>query len=125
MVGGVFEASNHPNFRGKDTIHIITERPPRLINTVRLPKSKPYRYVRYYGPPTRHCNISELAFYQSASDTSALQGILISPPGAVAGNIVNQFRNVFDGDPYTSMDYREPSGGWAGLDFGHPYRFKK
>lgn len=125
MVGGIFEASNHPNFRGKDTIHIITERPPRLINTARLPKSKPYRYVRYYGPPTRHCNISELAFYQSASDTSALQGILISPPGAVAGNIVNQFQNVFDGDPYTSMDYREPSGGWVGLDSGHPVQIQK
>ena len=36
-----------------------------------------------------------------------------------------QFQNVFDGDPYTSMDYREPSGGWVGLDSGHPVQIQK
>ena len=120
MLGGVFEAANDPAFRHPDTLHAITERPPRLVNRVSLLQAKFYRYVRYYGPETRNCNIAELAFYANPDDTSALRGTLISPPGAEAGNFVNQFKNVFDGDPYTSMNYREPSGGWVGLDFGRP-----
>ena len=126
MVGGVFEASNHPDFRRPDTLFAIKERPSRLRNVVCLPdKGKAYRYVRYYGPPTRHCNVSELAFYASAADTAALRGRIVSPPGVAEGRIVNQFGNVFDGDPYTSMDYREPSGGWVGMDFGRPVHIDK
>lgn len=126
MVGGVFEASNRLDFRHPDTLHVITERPPRLMNVVCLPDSgRAYRYVRYFGPPTRRCNVSELAFYASAADTALLRGSIISPPGAPEGRIVNQFKNVFDGDPYTSMDYREPSGGWVGLDFDHPVHIGK
>ena len=118
MVGGVFEADNRADFRNPDTLHVITGRPPRLMNVVRLPDdTKAYRYVRYYGPPTRHCNISELAFFAPGAEGDTLRGRVISPPGVNEGRIVNQFHNVFDGDPYTSMDYREPSGGWVGLDF--------
>lgn len=54
-----------------------------------------------------------------------MQGRLISPKGIISCDFVNQFPNVFDGNPYTSMDYREPSGGWAGLDFGHPIQIQK
>ena len=126
MVGGVFEADNRADFRTPDTLHVITGRPPRLMNVVRLPDdTKAYRYVRYYGPPTRHCNISELAFFAPGAEGDTLRGRVISPPGVNEGRIVNQFHNVFDGDPYTSMDYREPSGGWVGLDFGHPVRIGK
>jgi hypothetical protein len=126
MVGGVFEASDHPDFRCPDTLFTIKGRPPRLRNVVCLPdKGEARRYVRYYGPPTRHCNVSELAFYVSAADTAALCGRIVSPPGVAEGRIVNQFGNVFDGDPYTSMDYREPSGGWVGMDFGRPVHIGK
>ena len=123
MVGGVFEADNRADFRHPDTLHVITERPPRLMNVVHLPDSvKTYRFVRYYGPEKRHCNISELTFYAPGAEGDTLRGWVISPPGVQEGRIVNQFHNVFDGDPYTSLDYREPSGGWVGLDFGRPMR---
>lgn len=126
MVGGVFEASNRLDFRNKDTLYVITERPPRLRNVVCFPDSgQTYRYIRYFGPPTRRCNVSELIFYGAAADAVPLSGQVISPPGVPEGRIVNQFKNVFDGDPYTSMDYREPSGGWVGLDFGHPVHIGK
>lgn len=26
--------------------------------------------------------------------------------------------SAFDGDPYTSFDYNQPDGGWAGIDLG-------
>ena len=123
MVGGVFEADNRADFRHPDTLHVITERPPRLMNVVHLPDSvKTYRFVRYYGPEKRHCNISELTFYAPGAEGDTLRGCVISPPGVQEGRIVNQFHNVFDGDPYTSLDYREPSGGWVGLDFGRSMR---
>lgn len=28
--------------------------------------------------------------------------------------------SAFDGDPYTSFDYNQPDGGWAGIDLGKP-----
>lgn len=118
MLGGVFEADNDPGFRHPDTLYIISERPPRLMNRVALPQVKSYRYVRYYGPETRHCNIAELSFHAEPGDTSILCGTVIFPSGAEAGFYANQFNNVFDGDPYTSMNYCDPSGGWVGLDFG-------
>lgn len=125
MVGGVFEASNDLDFREKDTLYMIQERPPRLFNVVQIPPEKEYRYIRYYGPENRNCNVSEIAFYSAFTDTEPLKGEIISPPGVPAGNIVNQFKNVFDGDPYTSLDYRERSGGWVGLDLGTPQSIGK
>lgn len=32
---------------------------------------------------------------------------------------------VYDGNPYTYMDYKTPDEGWVGLDFGIPHRIKK
>lgn len=126
MIGGVFEADSYADFRHPDTLYIIKERPSRLINIVHLSdNNKVYRYVRYFGPPNRHCNISEMAFYSSEKMVNALKGNIISPHNVIEGHIVNQFHNVFDNDPYTSMDYREPSGGWVGLDFGRPVKIEK
>lgn len=32
---------------------------------------------------------------------------------------------IYDGNPYTYMDYKTPDEGWVGLDFGIPHRIKK
>lgn len=125
MVNGVVEASNHPDFHWKDTLFQITERPLRLLNTAYLPTKKTYRYIRYYGPEKCYCHIAELALYGTTYDSLSLQGKLISPKGIISCDFVNQFPNVFDGNPYTSMNYYAPSGGWVGLDFGHPVQIQK
>ena len=45
MVGGVFEASDYPNFRRPHTLFAIKERPPRLRKVVCLADTrKAYRY---------------------------------------------------------------------------------
>lgn len=115
MIGGTFEGSDYPDFREKDTLHIITEHPLRLHNVVKLPQSRPYRYVRYCGPADGYCNVSEVAFY-SASDSEPLRGTVIGTPNGEDGDKEHDYVNVYDGNPSTSFNYDHPSGGWAGLD---------
>lgn len=115
MIGGTFEGSDYADFREKDTLHIIAEHPLRLHNVVKLPQSRPYRYVRYCGPADGYCNVSEVTFY-SASDPEPLHGTVIGTPNGEDGDKEHDYTNVYDGNPSTSFNYNHPSGGWAGLD---------
>ena len=125
MVGGVFEGSNSRDFSVKDTLFVIKQNPLRLHNVVVLRGMKPYRYVRYYGPENSYCDVSEVAFYEMLKDTCALQGTPMGTSNAPNGDLTHDYTNVFDGDHCTSFRYRLPSGGWAGLDLGRPYRIGK
>lgn len=120
MVGGVFEGSNDAGFRKKDTLYLIEEKPVRLYNVAYVDKSKGYRYLRYYGPAGSYCNISEVGFYGEMGDTIPLKGQVIGTPGSFDGDKGHWYMSAFDGDPYTSFDYKQPDGGWAGIDFGKP-----
>ena len=121
MIGGVFEGSNHPDFSRKDTLFIIQGRPNRLNTTVKSWSDKEYRYLRYFGPPRSACNISEVAFYEK-DDTIALSGKIIGTPGCYEHDGTHEYTNVFDGKTWTSFDYFEATGGWAGLDLGRKVR---
>lgn len=118
MVGGIFEASDNPDFLPCDTLYQIGSRPCRLVNTIVLQDTTPYRYIRYYGPENGYCNIAELAFYSSSYSTECMGGRLFFSSDAEEGYFFNQYSRVFDGDPYTSMESNKPSGGWVGWDFG-------
>ena len=119
MLGGVFEGSNDANFVRKDTIFVINNIPDRLqIKVHPRVQQKKYRYVRYYGPVGSHCNISEVAFYETKEDTVSLKGTIIGTPGSFDSKELHEYTKVFDGKTWTSFDYKEPSGGWAGLDLG-------
>lgn len=120
MVGGAFEGSNDAGFRKKDTLYLIEEKPVRLYNVAYVDKSKGYRYLRYYGPAGSYCNISEVGFYRETGDTIPLKGQVIGTPGSFDGDKGHWYMSAFDGDPYTSFDYKQPDGGWAGIDFGKP-----
>lgn len=74
MVNGVFEGSNSPSFKQKDTLFLIRATPDRLCTVVKTGSSKAYRYVRYYGPAGGYGNISEAGFYSSVNDTMPLAG---------------------------------------------------
>jgi hypothetical protein len=121
MVGGVFEASNKPDFREKDILHIISGIPNRLHTVVNLKLSdKKYRYIRYFGPEESHCNVSEIAFYETPEDTLALKGKIIGTEGCYQQDGSHEYTNAFDGQTETSFDYKELSGGWTGLDLKKP-----
>jgi hypothetical protein len=126
MLGGVFEGSNDAGFIRKDTLFVINKIPDRLLTQVKSKIShKKYRYVRYYGPEGSHCNISEAVFYETGQDTVPLQGKIIGTSGSFNPNDLHEYTNVFDGKTGTSFDYKEPSGGWAGLDLGQSKTIEK
>ena len=118
MLRGVFEGSEWADFSERDTLYIINERPYRL-QTVVSPyyKDKSYRYVRYYGNDGTNCNVAEVGFY-SENDTVPLSGRIIGTSGCFQGDRSHEYTNVFDGKTWTSFDYKEMNGGWAGLDLG-------
>ncbi len=120
MVGGVFEGSNDAGFRTRDTLFVIEEKPVRLQNVVYVSNPKEYRYLRYYGPAGSYCNVSEVGFYRDPNDMVPLQGRVIGTPGSFGGDKGHWYMSAFDGDPYTSFDYNQPDGGWAGIDLGKP-----
>lgn len=119
MLGGVFEGSNDANFAEKDTLFMIQQKPYRLNTNIHVRPEKQYRYMRYMGRKDTHCNVSEVTFY-APNDTAALKGEMIGTPGCAQNDGTHEFTNVFDGKSWTSFDYSEKSGGWAGLDFGKP-----
>ena len=118
MLGGVFEGSNDAGFSRKDTLFVINNMSNRLLTQVYPKNQKKYRYVRYYGPPGSHCNISEVTLYEAKQDTIYLDGAIIGTPGSLNKKDPHEYTNVFDQKTWTSFDYKEPSGGWAGLDLG-------
>ena len=122
MVNGIFEGSNHSDFSNADTLFVIKEKPIRLFNVCPIHTDNVYRYVRYKGPVNGYCNVSEIAFYASDQET-ALNGEIIGPEDGLTED--HSYRNVFDGDPYTSYTYDKPDGGWVGLDLGKAQKIGK
>ena len=118
MLGGTFEGSDYADFRTVDTLHTITQLPLRLHNVVHLPQGRNYRYVRYHGPAGSYCNVSEVTFYPTSTDSTGLKGRIIGTPNGEKGDKEHDYTNVYDGNPSTSFNYDHPDGGWAGLDLG-------
>lgn len=120
-IGGVIEGADEPAFAHPDTIHVITALPKRRLNEIRFASpTAPHRYYRYVGPAGSHCNIAELALREAGGDGAALKGRLMGTRGAYDNDPAHDLDKVFDGDIFTSFDYKEGSGGWAGLDLGRP-----
>ena len=61
--------------------------------------------------------MAEVGFY-SENDTVPLSGRIIGTSGCFQGDRSHEYTNVFDGKTWTSFDYKEMNGGWAGLDLG-------
>lgn len=124
MLGGVFEGSNRADFKTKDTLFVIREKPYRLNTSVKIHSDKSYRYVRYIGGKNSNCNIAEVVFY-AVGDDIPLKGKVIGTPGCFQQDGSHEYTNVFDGKSWTSFDYKESEGGWAGLDLGIPTQIDK
>lgn len=125
MVGGVVEGSNRRDFRDADTLYYIKEFPYRLFTTVYPKVTKSYRYIRYRGGKDSYCNIGELYLYECPDDSVRLKGKVIGTPGCYDNDGSHEYTNVFDGDPFTSFDYKQAEGGWAGVDLGYPRKVGK
>lgn len=117
MIGGRIEGSNTIDFTNSELIYKISSSPVRKINRVSLSSIKPYRYVRYIGADSSYCNIAELEIYEIGNDKNIAIGCRVfGTAGDRTGKGTHEYYNVFDGDLYTSFDYKEPSGGWSAVD---------
>lgn len=125
MIGGVVEASDYPDFRDSDTLYVVNEVPKRLYTSVNVRSKKAYKYLRYYGADGNHCNIAELAFYENAGDREPVKGKVIGTPGDWRAYGTHEYTNVFDGSTLTSFNYKEGSGGWAGLELEEPVKVSR
>lgn len=125
MVGGVFEGSNNLYFNKKDTLFLIKEFPERLWNVAIINNNHFYKYVRFYGAKDSYCNISEISFCETPTDTIPLKGKIMGTKESHLQDNSHEYTNAFDGDPYTSFDYSSPTGGWVGLDLGVPRRISR
>lgn len=124
LLGGIFEGSDQPDFSTKDTLFIIQSKPKHLQTVVRSWSNKKYRYFRYVDYFYSSCNIAEVAFYE-CKDTTALKGRIIGTPGCYQNDGSHEYTNVFDGKTWTSFDYKESGGGWAGLDMGRQVQVER
>ena len=122
MVGGVMEGSDYPDFREKDTLHMIVKAPARLYTRAKSKSDRAYKYVRYYGPTGGKCYASEVSFYGHSpgeKKNNLLKGACIGTPNLYSENKY-PYTNVVDGDPYTSFVYEKVTGGWVGLALEKP-----
>lgn len=120
MLGGVFEASNYPDFRERDTLHVIKKVPQRLYESVTVRCPGKYRYARYFGPDGSCCKIAELEFRRSKGG-EVLHGRTMGTSNMCDGKPLNDFNFVFDGNTETYFTYFGVAyGGWVGMDFGRP-----
>ncbi len=116
MVGGVFEASNNADFIPCDTLHIIKKISKRLVERVPINSEKEYRYLRYRGRDSSWCQVAELEFFDKKGHK--LEGRVIGTPGCRGNDGLHEYTMAFDGKSWTSFDYKDPFGGWTGMDFG-------
>lgn len=125
MTNGCFETSSSSDFSIVDTIHLIKESPKRLFTSVITEDIGRHQYVRYKSADKTCCNVSVIAFYENRDDTIPMIGRILNAPGFHPTDDKHDFLNAWDGNPYTSVNLKESSGGWTGLNFGKPRKIEK
>lgn len=121
VIGGRIEGANSKDFRDADLLHQIIFSPVRKITRIPITSDKTYRYVRYVGADSTYCNIAELEIFENKDHENIAVGRpVFGTPGDKSGKGTHEYSNVYDGDLYTSFDYKFPSGGWSAVDLGKP-----
>ncbi|MGE5557847.1 MAG: AraC family transcriptional regulator [Bacillota bacterium] len=111
MLGGSFQGSNTTPEDGYEDIYTITKTPHIGWNEVIIPAPKPFRYVRYLGPPGQHCLVSKIKYYGFSDEgcegggETRLKG---TPFGA--GPPIRKFtgyENVYKEGPEVLLSFKE------------------
>ncbi len=124
MLNGRFQAANRPDFKHAVDLYCLSQPPGLTYTTIKLTDNKyQYRYIRYIGADSMHCNIAEMEVYSGFPEK--LPGKVIGTEGSFRNNEDRTRKAAFDGDPLTFFDAPDPSGGWTGLDLGKPYKIDR
>jgi fibronectin type 3 domain-containing protein/glucose/arabinose dehydrogenase len=120
MVGGIFEASNDPNFvTGVVNLYTITTAPAvGVFTAVPISTTTAYQYVRYVSPAGSYGNVAEIEFDGTlvTATQPKLTGTIVGTVGSYQ-NDGNTIANVFDGNLATYFDGPSGTGEYVGLNF--------
>lgn len=121
VIGGRIEGANSKDFSDAELIYEIMDSPKRKITKVEVSPKRAFRYIKYVGADGTHCNIAELEIFENELDVNIAIGCpTFGTTGDNSGKGTHEYMNVFDGDLYTSFDYKFPSGGWSAVDLLYP-----
>jgi hypothetical protein len=68
MSGGMFQGSNDADFAETSCFYTFEGVTNGNWYEVEVQDSAAYRYLRYIGPPSSHCNINEMEFYDEQGE---------------------------------------------------------
>ncbi|MDR1563234.1 MAG: hypothetical protein LBS54_09210 [Dysgonamonadaceae bacterium] len=114
-IGGKFQAANRADFSDAITVHTIN-RHGTESDEILLGQTQKYRYWRHLSAPKGHGAMAEIYFFSKGENITGNGKVI----GTTGDHPYCKPERLFDSDPVTFLDIVEPSGGWAGLDFGSP-----
>ena len=120
IIGGKFQASNSADFRNAVTLHTFTDKADMRWHHIDIQTNTSFRYFRFLSGDNGYNNMAEIQVFDR--DGRRISGEVIGTEGSFRDRTDNRRDAVFDNDPLTFFHAAEPSGAWAGLDFGAPKR---
>lgn len=114
MSGGKFQGANNGDFSDASTFYQFEGATNGNWYDIPITDTHTYKYLRYIGPATSHCNINELEFYDA--DGKQIEGKIIGTEGE--GWAPKE--NAFDGNILTGFSAISPDGNWVGLKLSVP-----
>jgi hypothetical protein len=120
MVGGYFEASNHPEFKDASQTPKIERNPNMSSDSMVITEyiAKPYRYWRFVTDKSRMCNVAELQFLTGEKCINHLGAAI----GVECSHPDKDVEKAFDGKAVTYFESRQTGSAWVGMDFKQPVR---
>lgn len=116
MSGGKFQGANNADFSDANTFYKFEGATSGNWYEVAISDTKKYKYLRYIGPATSHCNINEMEFLDEFGEK--IIGAIIGTEGEPWG----LKENVFDGNILSGFNAISPDGNWVGLKLKSPIR---
>lgn len=119
MSGGKFQGANKADFTDAATLYTFKGATNGNWYNVPVHDEGRYRYLRYIGPASSHCNINELTFYDENKEK--INGIIIGTEGESWA----QKEKAFDGDILTGFSAISSDGNWLGLSLSTPCKVSR
>lgn len=120
-LNGKFQGANRIDFKDSVTLYTITHEATMHSYTVDIHEQRQFKYLRYLSGIDGCCNMAEVRFYTDNSD-KPLEGNVIGTEGSFQNDPNRTKKAVFDNDPLTFYDAKEPNGAWAGLSLERPQK---
>lgn len=114
-INGKFQGANRADFKDATTLYTIKEKPEMKYYEYNLDRPQKFRYLRYLSSEdSTCCNMAEIQFY--APDGQVLKGAIIGSDGFSGDDPKLTKEALFDDDPLTYFQSKEPTSAWGGLD---------